>query len=208
MIGASYSLGSRGRLRSFQQRSHFVVQLARDGLSVAAARACFTEGDGDLDVAFAQEIEQVRREGDRAPPVDFISRRSVGERIVKGGGGDRAAERDDRLEEGGLEWQDRIAMRAGAFWKKNERKIAREHSAHLRGDSLDCSPSLPIEKKSAGKPSEQAEDRPRGDFLFGDKNARHRGAEGDDIEIGEMVCDDQSAVRHLAARGDRYVLQA
>ena len=91
--------------------------MAGEFFAVGAAVADLGEGNGSVDDAFAEEVEEVRDEGHVFPITNFFGDVAVFEFVLNEAGEKSMRVARGRFEQGGFEGQDGFAVGAGAFRK-------------------------------------------------------------------------------------------
>jgi len=170
------------------------MELAGELLAVTAWTRKFGEADGNVDAAFAQEVDQVGKEGHVFPVTNFLTGVAVVEVVFNESSGDgvRRVRSGYGLEESGLERQDGLAIRAGALGKQHDERPSLKHGLESGGQGADLGTFFAVGEQGAPGAGEPTEHRPVFDFALGDKDGGSQGAQHKDIEVAEMVGDQEA----------------
>ena len=188
-------------LKLFVQAKHLVMQNLAELFAIADCRHGRTKHNGCPNRLFGQQIERVGKQRHIAPPADFPLDHAIVEFVADGAGRHLRIGIDCGLQHGGVKALDASSVARGALGKKDDR-----HSdPQALGDTVICARSIgPIvtADEHASRPAGiAAEDGPTLDLCFRHEDARHSGAQDENVEIAEMVAHDQPMGRQGPSAG-------
>lgn len=178
------------------------MQLAGEFLAIGAAFAKLSEADGGADGFFAEQIDDVRNEGDVLPIANFFADVAVVDLILNKPGEKRMGLAGGGFEQGGFEGQNGLAVGTGAFGKQNDERALIERGLDFIGGLSDERAASAIDEKCAAHSGKGAKDGPAADFAFGDEDGGRDRRNDQDVHIAQVIGNEQAFGRDGSGGGD------
>jgi hypothetical protein len=166
-----------------------LVEVAGEQFAIVGGDVDLFAADDGFNALFFEEVEQVGEERGITPVGYFGARVTIGEFVTQVGDPD-VPEVGGGLEEGGLKRQYAGSIGACALGEEGDELAGCECLLHGVDDVTYGVASGAFDPDCAGHIDELANDGPVEDVFFGDEGHGALGAEGEDIEVAQVIPDE------------------